>query len=140
MKHAIILFLMLVSANLYSQKLVRYGMFAASIVANGIGDGMNDKGKNKVLAHGFKAASVGLLLTTPLILKEKQKPLPYITSFILLRYAVFDASYNAARGLPYNYTGTSSVHDNTLARVPKSVVTGSKILSLGLSIYINNKH
>lgn len=140
MKHAIVLFMLMVSANLYSQKWVRYGMFAASMVANGIGDGMHDEKKNNVLAHGFKAASVGLLLTTPLILKEKQKPLPYISSFILLRYAIFDASYNMSRGLPYNYTGSTSVHDNTLARVPKSVVTGSKILSLGLSIYINNKH
>ena len=139
MKTTVLVLMLLLSATIYAQKWVRYGMFAGSIVLNGVGDGMNDAKINKVFAHGLKAASVGMLLVTPLIDKDKPKALPYISTFILLRYAVFDASYNLARGLPYDYTGSTSVHDKSLASIPKSIVTGSRMISLGLSIYINRK-
>lgn len=83
-------------------------VYTGSILLNAIGDGLNDSG-DKGWGHACNALSTGFLLTSPLILDyEKSKWGWYLTSYISLRIALFDYTYNTTRGLPLNYIGGTS--------------------------------
>jgi len=87
------------------------GLYAGSIILNGIGDAKNDMNQ-KTVGHLFNAASVGTLVLSPAIFNyKKDKWYLYVISYTLLRAALFDVTYNLTRGLPYNYTGSTSITD-----------------------------
>jgi len=134
------LFLLLIVASLTAKsqdKWVRVGLLTTSIVLNAVGDGLYDEGK-KLESKSFKAASIGTLLIVPLVTHiERKDGWNYVITFTCLRYALFDAGYNLTRNLPYDYTGTTSHHDRFLGKIPKSVVTATKGISLGIVIYLN---
>lgn len=87
------------------------GVYATSIIFNGIGDGLNDSNR-KTQGHLFDAASIGLLVLSPEIFNyQKNKCWAYVVSYTLLRAGLFDITYNLTRHLPYNYTGSTSITD-----------------------------
>ena len=64
------------------------------------------------LGHSLKAASVGVLLSKPLIQNlTKQEWILDIISYGFIRAGSFDSFYNGARGLPINKLGTTSLWD-----------------------------
>jgi hypothetical protein len=86
-------------------------LYSGSIILNGIGDAKNDIGQ-KTTGHLFNAASIGTLVLSPAIFNyKKDKWYLYVISYTLLRAALFDVTYNLTRGLPYNYTGSTSITD-----------------------------
>ena len=85
--------------------------YAAVNLLDAIGDGLNDKG-NKGWGHTCQALSVGTLLMSPVwIHYDKSKWYMYPLTFISLRFSLFDPTYNATRGLPLTYYGTTSFWD-----------------------------
>lgn len=91
-------------------------IYSTSIILNGIGDGLNDSG-NKTMGHVFNAGSIGVLLSSPFILKYDDKWYKYILSYTFIRIGLFDVTYNMTRHLPYNYTGSTSVTDKFYNRM-----------------------
>jgi len=90
--------------------------------------------------------SIGILLTSPFVINyDKNKWGYYITSYVALRIATFDYTYNTTRGLPMNYIGRTSTWDKCLGKMnPPSTYMGRGVCCiLGVSIPINklnNKH
>ena len=119
-------------------------VYTSSIVLNAIGDGLNDS-HNKQLGHFCNAMSIGILLTSPFIINyDKSKWGWYLTSYVALRIATFDYTYNTTRGIPLNYIGGSSTWDKGLKRLnPPDTYMGRVVaLTLGIAIPINqlDKH
>ena len=86
-------------------------IFTTSIVLDAVGDGLYDNG-DKTAGHAFQAASTGLLVLSPLFLNmDKDNFWWYIVSYVSLRIAIFDYTYNATRGLPLGYTGSTALTD-----------------------------
>ena len=86
-------------------------IFTASIVLDAVGDGLYDSG-DKTAGHAFQAMSTGILLTSPIFLNmDKDNFWRYLVSYVSLRIAIFDYTYNATRGLPLSYTGTTALTD-----------------------------
>lgn len=131
---------MLFATSLTAQvqnKWIRVGLFSTSIVLNAVGDGLYDE-KKKLLSKSFRAGSIATLLAVPLVTHvEKKDAVNYVVTFSCLRYTLFDAGYNLTRNLPYDYMGTTSHHDRILGKIPKSVITATKGISLGIVIYLN---
>lgn len=141
-KLAIILFLGL-SLNLSAQKREAWktiAVYSSSIVLNAVGDALNDGG-HKQAGHLCNALSVGVLLTSPFVIDyEKSKFGWYLTSYTFLRIGLFDYTYNIARGLPYNYIGTTSTWDKFLQQMqpPDGFLTGRIVIfSVGFAIPFN---
>ena len=89
-------------------------IFSSSIILDAVGDGLYDSGQ-KTLGHSFQAMSTGILLTSPIFLDmDKDNFWWYIVSYVSLRIGLFDYSYNATRGLPLGYVGTTSLSDKVL--------------------------
>jgi len=111
MKKLLIILLLLLAGNIYCQKSDAWkviGIYSSSIVLNAVGDGLNDSGQ-KTWGHLCNATSIGLLLTSPFVIDyNKSKWGYYLTSYVSLRIALFDYSYNLTRGLPLNYIGGTS--------------------------------
>lgn len=115
------------------------GIYTASIVLNTIGDGLNDSGK-KQWGHLCNAANIGLLLSSPFVIKyDKSKWGWYLASYVALRIAVFDYTYNSTRGLPLNYIGGSSTWDKALQEIkpPETSFARAIFFTLGVAIPIN---
>ena len=94
-----------------SEKWKVIALYSASVILNGIGDGLNDS-HQKTAGHLFNAASVGTLVLSPAIFKyEKNKWYWYVLSYTCLRAALFDISYNLTRKLPADYTGSTCITD-----------------------------
>ena len=92
-------------------------LYSGAIILNAVGDGLNDSGE-KQWGHFCNAASVGILLTSPFIIDyEKSKWGWYLTSYVGLRIALFDYSYNLSRDLPLNYIGGTSTWDKVLGKM-----------------------
>ena len=119
MKKLIIIILLLISVQSFSQdNWKRLGLFTSSIVLNAAGDGFMDEG-NKEIGHLLKAASIGTTLAIPLIIDvDKDDWLEYILSYAFIRFAIFDYTYNATRGLPIGYTGNTLHYDTFMKRIP----------------------
>lgn len=114
-------------------------IYTASIVLDAVADATRDDG-NKQLSHALEAASVGVLLASPFVVDyDKSKWGWYLTSYVSLRVAIFDPSYNLARGLPLNYNGTTSGWDKTLSTMPGGFKTfgRSVFFIVGFSVPIN---
>lgn len=95
-------------------------VYSSSIILSAVSDGLNDgiigDKSYKTLGHALNAASVGILLASPFILKADRHNWGwYAASYISLRIALFDMTYNTTRGLPMQYVGNSSLYDKTLA-------------------------
>lgn len=87
------------------------GLYAASIVMNGIGDGLNNSNR-KTIGHILNAISIGILLSSPFILDfDRTKWYWYLASYISLRVGLFDSTYNLTRELPLFSTGSTSPSD-----------------------------
>ena len=86
------------------QKWARIGLITSSIVLNAIGDGLYDDG-HKLVAKSFRVASIGSLLAIPVVAGPigKKKAFKYVLSYGLMRFALFDITYNTTKRLPLNY-------------------------------------
>ena len=115
------------------------GVYTGSILLNAIGDGLNDSG-DKGWGHACNAASVGLLLSSPFIIDyDKSKWGYYLASYVSLRIALFDPSYNLTRGLPVTYIGNTSTWDKGLQKLspPDGLMFGRGVsFIVGISIPI----
>ena len=87
------------------------GLYAASIILNGIGDGLNNS-NYKTAGHVINALSIGVLVTSPFLIDyNKKKWYWYLASYTSLRIGLFDSAYNLTRKLPLRYVGTTSPTD-----------------------------
>lgn len=87
------------------------GLYSAAIICNGIGDGMNNT-HNKTMGHIFNAASIGLLVASPFVVKYDQKKWYwYLLTYTSLRLALFDATYNVTTKQPIDFVGTTAITD-----------------------------
>jgi hypothetical protein len=119
------------------QNYTRIGLTTGSVVLNAAGDAMMDEGE-KVWGHSLRAASIAILLINPLITEvQKEDWLPYVLQYAFIRFAVFDYTYNATRGLPIGYTGNTSMYDKAMQKVPNSFEAWSKGIFLTVGITIN---
>lgn len=113
------------------------GIYTASVVLNAMGDGFNNSNK-KTLGHVLNGASIGLLVASPFLVKyDTKKWYWYLASYVSLRVGLFDVTYNATRGLPFNFTGTTSPTDKAYNKMEIDPnVTRSLCLTIGMSIPI----
>ncbi len=114
-------------------------LYAGSIILDAAGDALKDS-NHKEWGHFCNAASVGILLTSPFIIDYKKSKWGwYLTSYIGLRIAIFDYTYNTVRGLPLNYTGTTSTWDSFMSKLnpPDFYLGRSVAFTIGVSIPIN---
>jgi len=121
--------------NLNNLKLI--GVYTASILLNGIGDGLNDS-RHKTSGHFLNSLSIGVLVVSPFLLDyDKDKWYWYLATYISLRIGLFDIAYNSTRRLPFGYSGTTSPSDkvyNSMHVTP--IVPRSIFFALGISIPI----
>ena len=123
-----------------NKKWARIGLFTGSIILNAIGDGLYDDG-HKLAAKSFKAASIGTLLSVPLLspTPNKKKAFKYVLTYGLMRFGLFDITYNVSRRLPLNYVGTTSVHDKIIGGQPRLMITMMRLSSIGIAIKLNDQ-
>jgi len=110
-----------------------------TVALGSVADGLYDEG-HKEWAHALHALEVGALISGPFIFKIKLREAGwYIVSYGALRFATFDLGYNAVRGLPALYNGSTSWYDNVMSKVPDHGEAFMKTISftLGVSIPIN---
>jgi len=87
------------------------GIYAASIILNGIGDGLNNS-NHKTAGHVINALSIGMLVSSPFLMDyDKKKWYWYLATYTSLRIGLFDSSYNLTQKLPLRYIGTTSPTD-----------------------------
>ena len=95
----------------HSTALKTIGIYTASIVLDAVGDGLMDNG-DKQWGHLCNAASTGILVASPFVIDFKKEDwIWHLTSYTLMRMAIFDIVYNLTRGLAWNYHGTTSGWD-----------------------------
>jgi len=91
--------------------LMTVGIYAASIILNGVGDGLNNS-NHKTAGHVVNALSIGMLVASPFLMDyDKKKWYWYLLTYTSLRIGLFDSTYNLTRKLPIGYTGTTSPTD-----------------------------
>lgn len=118
-------------------------IYLVAMVAMGaIGDGLFGSG-HKTWGHACKAAEVGMLLGGSFIFGiPRDGWLPYLASYVFIRFAVFDYAYNLTRGLPLSYHGGTSFYDNFVNRLaaPGHGWAFAKIIStaVGIALIIKN--
>ena len=107
-----------------------------AVVANAIGDAMNDSSRKK-LGHLLNSISIGVLLLVPFIMDNPT--LWLVAIYVLLRMSIFDVSYNLARGLKWYYVGKSSWWDDIFRKAPPSMMVFMRmvLLSAAIGICIN---
>jgi|BarGraIncu00222A_1022003.scaffolds.fasta_scaffold02328_3 hypothetical protein len=113
------------------------GIYTASILLNGIGDGLNDN-NHKTVGHLLNGLSIGALISSPFLLDyDKKKWYWYLATYTSLRIGLFDIAYNSTRGLPFGYSGMTSPTDkfyNSMHLNP--TIPRSVFFALGISIPI----
>jgi len=120
----------------YKESLKAIGIITTSIVFDAMGDAYNDSG-SKVLGHSLNAASVGILVASPFILKiPTYKWGWYAASYIGFRVALFDPIYNVTRGLDINYIGDSSLWDKSLQKQDPNWIMAARGLCFTVAISI----
>jgi hypothetical protein len=121
----------------HKNRLLEYGLMAFSIVSQGLGDGLNSRMRYKE-SHILYAISVLSLVSVPVFVPlSKKDKFKYISTYFLLRYALFDYSYNIGANRKLNYLGGDNVYDKTIHIIPAGLVNVSKAISIGLIFYIN---
>lgn len=114
-------------------------IYTGAIVLNAVGDGLNDS-DNKQWGHLCNATSIGLLLASPFVIDyDKDKWFWYLTSYVSLRIALFDYTYNLTRGLPIDYIGGTSTWDKVLkySNPPNTYMGRGVFFTIGITIPIN---
>ena len=127
------------SAQNWKRGLAVSGYHILTVAVGAIGDAQYDMG-NKDLAHFMKAAEVGMLIGGPFLFKIKMPDaIPYVSSYVFMRFATFDSFYNATRDLPLLYNGTTSAYDRVMRKMPDHGKVWYKSISLvlGFAIPIN---
>lgn len=113
-------------------------IYSGSIILNAVGDGLNDSGE-KQWGHFCNATSIGLMLTSPFIIDyDRSKWFWYLTSYVSLRIALFDYTYNLTSGLPLNYIGGTSTWDKILSKSnpPNTYLGRGVFFTIGIIIPI----
>lgn len=112
------------------------GYHLGTVALGAVGDGLRDDGY-KELGHILRATEVGALIGGPFLFHvKKDEAIWYILDYGFLRLATFDAIYNATRGLPVLYNGTTSHYDEFMNKIPdhgKAWIKGWS-LTLGFAI------
>jgi hypothetical protein len=133
MKPALIVILSLTLLTGYSQNYKKDNTAVRVIttltawsILNGIGDGLNDNG-NKGFGHSVNALSSAILISGMIWSQpDKKDLLNTLISAAGIRFVTFDYAYNLTRGLPLEYTGTTSPGDKLQKRVPANFKTLTK--------------
>lgn len=112
------------------------GLITTSVIAGALGDGLNSRMKYSQ-GHALCALSYASLIALPFVVKPNWK---FPVSYVLLRYALFDAFYNVGANRKLNYIGGKNYYDESIGKVPGSVINTSKVLSIGVVILLNSKH
>lgn len=107
---------------------------AASVVSSALGDGLNSRTKYKS-GHLLSALSYATVLAIPFV--SNKPSWRYPATYLLLRYALFDALYNVGAHRNLNYIGGKNYYDESVGRMPGSVLDATKVLSLGVVIVLN---
>ena len=128
--------LLFISLNCFSQKtnLIRLGLFSSSIILNSVGDALNNNG-HKSYGHLANTLSIGLLLSTPLIIEVKKDQWKlYLGTYSCLRYGLFDYTYGlTATGDPF-YQGPTSNMDQIENIFPLWLVQSSKVIFICVGV------
>jgi hypothetical protein len=111
------------------------GLITTSVVAGALGDGLNSRTKYSS-GHALCALSYASLIALPFVVKPNWK---FPVSYILLRYALFDALYNVGAKRNINYIGGKNYYDESIGKMPLSVMNGTKIVSIGIVVLLNAK-
>lgn len=120
-------------------KWLQVELFTTSVITGALGDGLNSRTKYGS-GHLLSAASYVSLLSIPIFTSiSKKHIIRYVVSYTLIRYALFDAFYNIGAHRNLNYIGGKNYYDESVGRMPLSVLNGSKIASIGLIILLNIK-
>jgi len=107
-----------------------------TVAVGAVGDGLRDDG-HKEWGHALRVAEVGMLIGGPFLFRVKrQEAVWYILDYGFLRLATFDAMYNATRGLPVLYNGTTSKYDELMNTIPDHGKAWIKAWSLSLGFVI----
>jgi len=113
--------------------------FFVIIIIGAIADGLFDNGI-KNISHFLHAIEIGLCLIFGIIFKITFRELiAFILSYLFIRLAIFDISYNITRGLDLFYIGSTSLYDNIFAKIPKDGIIFIKIWALILGVGISIK-
>ena len=97
-------------------KLLRLGLYTSSILFDAIGDARIDKGFKKN-GHLYNAMSVASLLAIPAFTDLDRKDwIKFGASAVMLRFALFDYTYNYTNHLPLDYQGHTSYYDNVVKK------------------------
>lgn len=115
---------------------IRYGLFAVSVSSSAIGDGLNSRTKYGA-GHALSALSYASLIAIPFVSHKASWKQP--ATYLLIRYAVFDALYNVGAKRKLNYIGGKNYYDESVGKVPLPVLHASKFAALALSVVINLK-
>lgn len=93
------------------------GLYTTSILLNAFGEALNDKGHLEA-GHICNALSVVPLVTLPLLTKHiyKDEWFNYLLSYLFLRIALYDVSYNAMYGHELSYLSNSNAWDRSLKK------------------------
>lgn len=111
-------------------------LYTGSIILDAAGDALNDSG-HKEWGHLCCAASVGSLLISPFIIDyQRSKWGWYLTSYVSLRIALFDYTYNLSRELPLNYTGSTSNWDKMTRGMKTSHLSICRGAALAIGITV----
>lgn len=123
----------------HKSRLLEYGLMTLSIVSQGLGDGLNSRMKYQA-SHILYATSILSLVSVPVFVPlSKKDKFKYISTYFLLRYALFDYSYNVGAKRKLNYLGGDNVYDKTVHVLPDKLITTSKFISIGVIFLINSK-
>jgi hypothetical protein len=117
-------------------KWIAYGLFAVSVASSSVGDGLNSRMKYGS-GHALSALSYASIIAIPFVIKRPNWKIP--TTYLLLRYAAFDALYNVGAKRNLNYVGGKNFYDESVGKMPLAALHATKAAALGLSIVINLK-
>ena len=116
-------------------KLLEIALITTSVVTSALGDGLNSRAKYES-GHALAYVSVLSLIALPFVVKPTWK---FPVTYILIRYALFDAFYNIGAKRSLSYRGGKNYYDETTGKIPLGVFNATKIASIGIVIYINLK-
>lgn len=110
----------------------------AMVVIGAVSDGLFDDGL-KVWGHALGALEVAMLFSFAFIFRLEWKVFLVVgLSYLFIRIACFDITYNIVRDLPILQIGTTSLWDNFISKIPPygMVFARSIFLIAGIAIPI----
>ncbi len=115
------------------------GIYTSQIVLSATGDALNHTGY-KSWGHISNFAATGTLLTSPFIVDiQKDNWYWHIMTYICLRFALYDITYNAVAGHKLTYRGDSQLWGIWRLKYPEGAFMPFRAISLtvGIAIPIN---